>query len=490
MIYEDARAIYKSIEERGTKLRQEALDHLGISTEPSPDCQDIVALNTMPWGRSELISVEKQLVRKGMLAQTFSSGETLIRVETEGSGIARPVITSSGSFNGPRASAVQIGKGVYALDNGKLRVVIEGGALTSIWDYENDREVLAEGQKGNQFVIFDDQPLSFPAWDTELYSLETRREVSQGTEITILENGPLTASVQVKQTISSKSSIISTISLDAYIPPASKKSTIPDVSYIKFDCHVEWHETYKFLKVEFPVDVHNDYAAYETQFGYHKRPTHYNTSWDVAKFEVSAHKWADLSDYSYGVALLNDSKYGYSIHGNMMRLSLLRSPKSPDAHADMGHHHFRYALLPHKGSLNHEVIRTAYNFNNPLVPYYIAKGVIDVDSEESLQSISLVGDESIVLSNIKRFEDDQDVSRGLLPVRGTGPYKSIIVRAYDSLGGKSRGKIVYKHLGKKIVKAFKTNILEDDLEELVVHDSKVEISLRPFEVATYRLEIE
>ena len=102
------------------------------------------------------------------------------------------------------------------------------------------------------------------------------------------------------------------------------------------DSEVEWRETMKFLKVEFPVDIMNTEASYETQYGVIRRPTHYNTSWDMAKFEVCSHKWADLSENGYGVSILNDSKYGFATSGNMMRLSLLRAPKAPDAHADMG----------------------------------------------------------------------------------------------------------------------------------------------------------
>lgn len=99
-----------------------------------------------------------------------------------------------------------------------------------------------------------------------------------------------------------------------------------------------------------------------------RRPTHFNTSWDLAKFEVCAHKFGDLSEYGYGVALLNDGKYGYATHGNVMRLSLLRSPKCPDEECDMGYHYFRYALLPHKGTfMESNVVEEAYRFNESLV---------------------------------------------------------------------------------------------------------------------------
>ena len=125
---------------------------------------------------------------------------------------------------------------------------------------------------------------------------------------------------------------------------------------------------HKFLKVAFPVDVHASRATYEIQFGHLERPTHANTSWDVARFEVCAHRWADLSEPGYGVALLNDCKYGYDIHGNVMRLSLLRAPGWPDPESDQGAHRFAYALFPHAGDLREAgVIAEAEAFNLPLV---------------------------------------------------------------------------------------------------------------------------
>uniref|UniRef100_A0A8B9J1X2 Mannosidase alpha class 2C member 1 n=1 Tax=Amazona collaria TaxID=241587 RepID=A0A8B9J1X2_9PSIT len=130
---------------------------------------------------------------------------------------------------------------------------------------------------------------------------------------------------------------------------------------------VEWKEAHKFLKVEFPVQVRSTNATYEIQFGHLQRPTHWNTSWDWARFEVWAHKWLDLSEHGFGVALLNDCKYGASAHGNILSLSLLRAPKSPDATADMGHHQFTYAVMPHLGSFQDAgVIQHAYSLNFPL----------------------------------------------------------------------------------------------------------------------------
>lgn len=200
----------------------------------------------------------------------------------------------------------------------------------------------------------------------------------------------------------------------------------------------------------------------------------------MAKFEVCSHKFADLSEHGYGVSILNDSKYGFATVGNVMRLSLLRAPKAPDAHADMGRHHIRWAILPHQGELGSTTVRTAFNFNNPLRLAQIPKGV---QSSSFENPITLKGSSSLVLETIKRGEDDEDVSRGEFPKRKG---KSIILRIYDSLGGKSKGTI---ETTLDVKRVWKTNVLEDDLEELRVKEGKVDIVLRPFEVATYRLQL-
>ncbi len=200
----------------------------------------------------------------------------------------------------------------------------------------------------------------------------------------------------------------------------------------------------------------------------------------MAKFEVCCHKFADLSEHGYGVSILNDSKYGFATCGNLMRLSLLRAPKAPDAHADMGRHHIRWAILPHQGILGSTTVRTAFNFNNPL---RLVQAPKTLNASAFAAPIKLTGATSLILDTIKRGEDDEDVSQGeLLKRKG----KSVILRIYESLGGKSKGMIETTLHVKKV---WKTNALEDDEEELVIENGKVEIELRPFEVATFRLQL-
>lgn len=215
-----------------------------------------------------------------------------------------------------------------------------------------------------------------------------------------------------------------------------------------------------------------------------------NHSWDMAKFEVCSHKWADLSENGYGVSILNDSKYGFATVGNVMRLSLLRAPKAPDAHADMGRHRIRYAILPHSGPLDHRTVRTAYNFNQPLTAVSASRSEKSINA---FKAIRLGGSASLILDTIKRGEDDEDVSRGELAKRSG---KSIILRIYESLGGKSRGTI---HSTLPVKRVWKTNILEDNEAEFLIKTNhkgakvdeqvSVDIELRPFEVATYRLQL-
>jgi alpha-mannosidase len=202
----------------------------------------------------------------------------------------------------------------------------------------------------------------------------------------------------------------------------------------------------------------------------------------MAKFEVCCHKFADLSEAGYGVSILNDSKYGFATCGNLMRLSLLRAPKAPDAHADMGRHHIRWAIMPHMGALGSPTVRTAYNFNNPMSLVSLRTG--GKADTEVFKCVRLTGAESLVLDCVKRGEDDEDVSRGELTKR---PGRSIILRIYESLGGKSRGRIETTLPVKKICRC---NVLEDDGEECEMSETgKCSIELRAFEVASFRLQL-
>lgn len=202
----------------------------------------------------------------------------------------------------------------------------------------------------------------------------------------------------------------------------------------------------------------------------------------MAKFEVCCHRFADLSEYNYGVSIINDSKYGFATVGNVMRLSLLRSPKAPDGNADMGHHRIRWAIAPHNGSLSSQTVRAAANFNNSLKLVGIASPKLS--SVQRISPIELTGSDNLILDWIKRGEDDELISVENLPKK-TG--KSIVIRIYDALGGTGTALV---RSAFKLEKVTKTNVLEDDLEEISVqNESEFAVQLGPFEVATYRLQL-
>ena len=309
MCYDDSDELYAKVFKVGDEAMQGALSALGW--KPSDSGRDVRAWNSNLWDRNEIIDRPN----KGLVAVAD----------------AKPLGTLQDfkSTGASAASVKEIKSGVFLLENDDLAVTVERGAITSLWDKRSRREVVSKDKKANQIVLFDDKPLYWQAWDVEVFHFASRTELSSSAT-KIAEQGPERVSVVTETKISEQSSMSTRISLNASVGKGER------ASYVEVSADVDWHETMKFLKVEFPVDIVNTEASYEMQYGIVKRPTHYNTSWDMAKFEVCCHKWADLSEANYGVSILNDCKYGFATAGKLMRLSLLRAPKAPDETADMG----------------------------------------------------------------------------------------------------------------------------------------------------------
>ena len=317
MCYDDCGELYKEIFDKGENIKKEVLSLFGCSGQESAN-KEWAVINTLPWQRAEILRLPDEAGSRSPIYALTKGGPGIFRVET---------LSESNKDTPSVASIKEIKKGVFELSNDQYRLEVERGIITSLMDLSINREIVAKGAKANQLVIFDDKPLYWQAWDVEVYHLESREELKSDPS-EIVEQGPHVVSLVTKTAISQHSWVKSTISLAAAVEGQS--------SYIEVTSEVEWRETMKILKVEFPVDIINTEASYETQYGVTRRPTHYNTSWDMAKFEVCCHKWADLSEHGYGVSILNDSKYGFATCGNLMRLSLLKASKAPDAHADMG----------------------------------------------------------------------------------------------------------------------------------------------------------
>ena len=261
---------------------------------------------------------------------------------------------------------------------------------------------------GNVLSLYEDRPLNWDAWDIDFYYRDSLLETAKVVKLKKVLSGPVFSSLEFYYTIGN-SSVKQLITLSNQ----SKR--------LDFKTIVEWNEKHKMLRVHFPTNIVSDQASFDIQYGYVKRNTHKNTSWDRAKFEVVGHKYADLSDNDCGIALLNDCKYGYSVFDNTMDLNLLRSPNNPDADADLGDHSFTYSFYPHEYDLiRSDVIKESTKLNHPPLLFNGVKNI------KSKSPINFEG-EGIEISAIKKSEQNSE----------------IIFRAVETLGRTSKGKIYY-----------------------------------------------
>ncbi|TMD91608.1 MAG: alpha-mannosidase [Chloroflexi bacterium] len=356
------------------------------------------------------------------------------------------------SFTDSAATQVEpVSVSGQVMENGLLRVTWDDrGLLTSIWDKEARREALAPGALGNALLLHDDNPKNWDAWDVDADYRATFVPVTELASANVEVEGPLRAAVQFTRNFGS-SKLQQRMLLDA------------GSRVLRFETEVDWQEEHKFLKVAFPVAVRSSRATYEIQFGHVERSTHANTSWDQARFEVCAHRWADLGEPGYGVALLNDCKYGYDIQGSVMRLSLLRAPTHPDPAADRGKHRFTYALMPHPGDFREAgVIAAAEDLNNPL---RVVRGGLSAGERRSLIEVDTP---QVVVEAIKRAEDSD----------------AVIIRLYEAWGGRCRARVRTSLPGSR---AFLCDLLERDRDEIEVRDGQLELDLTPFKILTLKL---
>lgn len=327
--------------------------------------------------------------------------------------------------------------------------------IVSVRDKKTGRELIEAGKKANLLEVFEDYPRAYDAWEiTEYYKLKswTVEDVSDVS----YTNEPSYSAVRITRNYKS-SRIIQTIRL-------KNGSTRLD-----FETEIDWHEDHVLLKAAFPLNIHADSAKYEIQFGHINRPTHCNTSWDEAKFEVCGHKWVDMSENGYGVSLLNDCKYGFSTEQNTLKISLLKAATYPNPEADRGHHSFTYSLFPHSGSFAEGgTVKEAYLLNNPL----IAKEVGKADNAYLPDSFGLVSSsyDGFVIETIKKAED------------GDG----IIIRGYEAYNGKAS---VSLDFGFDAKEAYLCDLTENRDKKLEIHGNSVGFEISNFEIVTLRIII-
>lgn len=411
-VYDESVPRYQALEREALALRDAALASLGDG--------EAGLFNTLPWKRTLLTEREGRLMQVEAEPFSFAPLSQAVPLADEAAG--------DDTF----------------LENDRVRLVFgEDGAIASFLDKASGRELVKPGQALNRLRVFTDVG---DAWDFSYDYRQRKSDVFRLERTETLQSPGLVVRRSVYR--HGASVLTQEISLRAGSALADFRTT------------VEWQERDRMLRAEFPLDLDTDFADCDIQFGHIRRSTQENSSQEYAQIEFAAHKWLDLSEADWGVALLNDCKYGHYVKDGLLSLNLLRSQNNPGVGADLGRHEFRYALYPHGGNLAaSDVQKTAYEYNYPAVP----------GSCGTVPGLASVEEGSILLETVKAAED------------GDG----VILRFYEYKGSRCTGRI---RLDSRFARCVLTNLIEDEEQELPVGaDGVAALSFRPFEVHTLKL---
>ncbi|MGW0945490.1 alpha-mannosidase [Streptomyces sp. NPDC002623] len=446
-VHREAEAEYARVAQELEVLTAEAVAALGggPAGEGRPGGGAARVFNTSPFDRAEVVRTPEGAPA---YVEVPASGSAPLAGPADGAQPPQPVTVSG-----------------RVLDNGLVRVQIaEDGTLSSVYDLRANREVLAD--QGNLLRLHTDLPNYWDAWDIDKHYQNRYTDLLEPDAVTVVEEDPLVGAIRITRSFGKGSTITQTVTLRAGSPR------------IDFETDIDWHEAEKILKAAFPVDIRAPHSSAEIQFGHIQRPTHTNTSWEAARFEVSGHRWVHIGEPGYGVAVINDSTYGHDVSRTVredggttttVRLSLVRAPRIPDPEADQGRHRFNYALLP--GASIEDAVAEGYALNLPLRVANAADVADAADAVHAPEPIVSVDGDGITVEAVKLADDESG---------------DVVVRLYESSGGRAAGALrtSFPLAGAQI-----TDLLERPLEPAVVaEDGAVDIALRPFQILTLRLE--
>ena len=484
--YLEAQRNLDAVEQADQQIKQDALKEILAHINTQGDGVPVVIFNSLSWPRSEVIEVELQLpeaakqvevvdsagepVESQLLTQEAGTNRihllVLARVPALGyetyfvRGSAKPKPEAADVYNGRRAQVVKASADTLENDSVRVRVDLQTGCITSLFDKRSQTEALAPAETdtggpknfpcGNLLQAFYDKPKRWDAWNIDADFEKQHWDLDKADAVKLIESGPLRAVIRVNQHFQS-SSFVQDI------------TSYAGMSRIDVKMQADWHEKHILLKVAFPLSAHNDKATFEIPFGSIQRPTTRGTPAEQAKFEVPSQRWADLSDAKHGFSLLNDSKYGYDAKGNVLRLSLLRSPEWPDPHTDEGTHEFTYSLYPHGQSWREALtVRRGYELNYQLIPMQAAKHEGPLPARHSFVQVQ---PENIVLTAVKKAEDDD----------------GLILRFYESAGKEADVKL---QLPPGAESAAETDLMEKYVAPLSVQNDTITVHTRPYEIRT------
>ncbi|MBQ5973952.1 MAG: alpha-mannosidase [Oscillospiraceae bacterium] len=460
------REVYAEDCAEGYRFIFDKLDGFNAGIRPA-EGGALTVWNLLSWERKALVSVELDAAEIAGKTVADASGKllpTVVEPIADGRvratfpaclpamGFARFCLADGAAAEG-QADAVAVNPdGSITAETAAFRVTVDTlGRLSSVWDKAQGREVLAA--PANDIRLFRDGPQSEDAWN--IYDTYKNRPVDcdWAVSLSVKENSPLRTVIHVSKKIE-KCDIEQDICL------------YPDSPVIDFKTVIDWTERHKVMRVYFPADVKSQFAAYEVGFGTFLRPAKQNTSFDKSRFEVNAHKFADLSEGDYGVSLLNDCKYAHSCDDNVLGLTLLRGTTSPDPLADLGVHEINYAFYPHKGDWRAAgTARRGHELNNAPVVWRTA-----ADFGAGLAGKSLVSCDSanIIVDTVKPAED------------GDG----VILRAYESNGCRGGARIC---LAKAPAQVTAVSLIEGDDTPVEADGNSFGFSYGPYEILTFRV---
>lgn len=452
-VYQDTHPQMQGIVDNASNIRDEAIaSRIGAGTgayaitNPGFDDRPLTAL--LP-SDAEIGGRHTQKVENGVLIRNAS--ELIGPFETR---IISADSESSDSSSTTESVSARVHGLNYMLENALVAVEIGAdGTMLSVYDKRIERETLRD--RGNQLWAYSDKPRAWDAWDID-ETYETIGDEIHGVEnIEIVEEGPVRAAIRVTRHFHN-STIVQTYKL------------MEESSRVDIETEIDWHERLTLVRTKFPTAIHTHEATYETMYGVHKRPTHRNTVWDRARFEVSAHRFVDLSEPDYGVALLNNAKYGHSAVDGVLGMSLVRGPMYPDPFADEGHHHFTYSYFPHVGNwIEADVAAEAHELNAPMLVHNVAADAASVPPFVTIDGAK------VRMGTVKKAHDRDGV----------------VVRVYEPHGTRGITDITFDRPVKAV---HRTNLLEEDADgaEIRVDGATASFAIRPFEIITMVVEFE
>ncbi len=459
-VYEDSQQQYMQVLGEGKEMLENALERIGKNI--ALNSTSLIVFNQLSYDRSDIAVFN--------LPEGYEQVEVLDKGQTEllqFSGRQAVFFARDIPANGYKAFEIRKVQEVPALsvpvelsvsseilENRFFKIKLDTDAnITSLYDKINQREVVQAGKRANVLQAFEDKPSDYDAWEISIFYEEKMWEVNDVISVNVIEEGPLRACLRVK-----KKFVDSEIIQDMVI--------YRDLPRIDFVNRIDWKEKQILLKTAFPVDVYANKATFEIQYGNLERTTHKNTSWDVARFEVCGHKWADLSEAGYGVSLLNDCKYGHDIHDSVMRLTLIKSAIDPNEDADREVHEFTYSLYPHEGNWRTgKTVDMAYSLNCPM--YTRLEDVHDGALPANFSFIK-VNKENVIVEVVKKAEDSDE----------------IIVRLYECHGRRDHVKLEFF---KVLNHVWECDLMENNAEEIEVQGSGFEFQIKPYEIKTFKL---